>query len=231
MPRDYKSYSRSKKKKRSGGNKHAGTWIVAVVLIVAFGYGLYWLSTHRGARLNKVPAITTSKKVAPPSTTAAAPQPPKIKFEFYNLLSKEKVSVPTGSSSTQVPPVVPGNSPSKVKIPAPFAPAKKPVSAPPVSKPAAKVAAKPSPAPIAPAPATSDSYIVQIASVKNYNDADQMKANLTLAGFNMQLEKSNVAGTTWYRVQAGPYNSLAAATAAQSSLRKQNYNAIVKKIK
>lgn len=75
-------------------------------------------------------------------------------------------------------------------------------------------------------------YIVQIASLKDPKVADNFKAKLALKGFNPQVKTiQSQSGTTWYRVQIGPYNNFDDAFDAQNNLRKANFDGLIKKLK
>lgn len=67
---------------------------------------------------------------------------------------------------------------------------------------------------------TTSHYIVQLGVFKNYNDADQLKAQLVLQGYEVVI-KSFKKQNTLYRVYMGPYPNLAAAK-KQQHLLEQN---------
>ena len=83
----------------------------------------------------------------------------------------------------------------------------------------------------APAPRTNNKYILQVASVKEYTDADRLKAELTLLGFNVFIQKYQTGQVTWNRVNIGPYASLQQAATDQNRLRQNNINSILLKSK
>ena len=72
-------------------------------------------------------------------------------------------------------------------------------------------------------------YLLQVASVRDYGQADAMKAQLILLGFNVAIQKITVGSTVWHRVTVGPYNSLTKAQIDQKSLRKNHFNSVVVK--
>ncbi len=61
-------------------------------------------------------------------------------------------------------------------------------------------------------------YIVQLGTFKNYNDADQLKAQLVLQGFAVVIKNYKKENTTLYRVLMGPYPSMTAAKKQQQLL-------------
>ncbi len=49
------------------------------------------------------------------------------------------------------------------------------------------------------------SYVIQVASFRDYADADTMKAKLALLGIQSVIQKATISdGQTWYRVRIGP---------------------------
>ena len=58
----------------------------------------------------------------------------------------------------------------------------------------------------APAP-TRERYLLQAGAFKDQRDADSIKAQIALAGFQARVETVNVNGNTLHRVRLGPYAS------------------------
>ena len=192
MPADYKSYTRKKKRRNAKKNeKRRLLWIIGIVILILLGAVFYWLSKNDSI---KIPI----KKIAHKSAVAAKTvkkeikkklEQPEIKFEFYNLLPKEKVTVPGNPNPTVAV--------SKNNTPA----------------------------------INNSHYLLQVASLKKFSDADSMKANLIMKGFSAQVKKIDVKGNTWFRVQIGPFISMDNALDTQNKLRKDNQDAIIRKIK
>jgi cell division protein FtsN len=222
MAKDYKSYSKPTANKRKGKNKHLTLWIILVVLIVILGYGLYTLKQHQ----KKLPVVVTkvvdkaSEKIA--AVVPKIPDQQPIKFEFYSLLTKEKVTVNDNTSkSASAPPTAAVRS-APIATATPTLPAK-PASIPAIKPITNAVPAKPA------ASAIAGSYILQVAALKAEVDANKIKANLIVEGFTAQVRKTTVNSVDWYRVEAGPYTSLADAQDAQTRLQKDGFNGIIKK--
>ncbi|KTC86069.1 MULTISPECIES: SPOR domain-containing protein [Legionella] len=145
------------------------------------------------------------------------PELPKPKFEFYTLLAKggnAPVVVPSPKPTASVltkpvsqPAVAVGNAAAVVPNKQGTAPARSP----------ATIAVTES-KPIAPAGSNKDNYQIQIASFKRKQDAEQMKAGLTLKGFDVSVVAVSQSQGTWFRVIVGPFGSRAAAEKAQLSL-------------
>jgi cell division protein FtsN len=196
MAKDYKAYSSKKKaRKKVAGkstrgssktsqaskSKRVGLWLVVAVLLVLFGFVLYWLSQHHDSKQKMKPVAVKKVVLVQPVQKLVLP---KIKFEFYNMLTN------AGAAPAQ---------PDTVNVPQ------------------AKVAIA--------------NYIVQVASLKNPKDADSIKAKLVLDGFNVNITQTkNSSGTTWFRVQIGPFNNFDDAYDTQNRLRKNHFDGLIKKV-
>lgn len=75
------------------------------------------------------------------------------------------------------------------------------------------------------------SYIVQIAAFKHFEDADRLKAQLNLAGYEAKVKSVPVNGTTWHRVWLGPYGTVQAAEKIQKDLLTKHTKGVVVKVK
>lgn len=183
MARDYKSYSskKSKKRKSKENNKRSLLWFVVIALIIVFGFSLYWLVDQNASKQSKPVEI---KKVIKKKVEKLKQQTQKIKFDFYNMLPNQDVTVQQKQ-----------------------------------------------PQPVSNDTTSESTYIVQVASLRNSEDADAFKAKLALNGFNVDVKKTvNSSGNTWYRVQIGPYDNFDDAFDAQNNLRKDNFDGIIKKV-
>lgn len=139
-------------------------------------------------------------------------QLPKPKFEFYTLLASEhtQVSAPLPSSTPAVPA-------TQVVVQAP-PPANVPqVKNPPVSV-ALAIEAPLKALPASVAAISKDGYLVQIGSFKRRQEAERMKASLTLKGFIVNIAQVTQQQTNWYRVVIGPFASRSQAETARTSL-------------
>lgn len=50
-------------------------------------------------------------------------------------------------------------------------------------------------------------YVLQVASYQSFNDADRLKAQLTISGFDAVIQKVTIEDKEYYRVRLGPYES------------------------
>ena len=76
------------------------------------------------------------------------------------------------------------------------------------------------------------SYILQAGSFAGYDEADQLKARLALAGMVAQIQKVTIEGRgTYHRVRLGPYESIEQLDTAARQLQKLGIKAIRLKVK
>lgn len=138
-----------------------------------------------------------------PQTTTAANQVEKQKkqatkpeFDFYDMLANKKVESPQEPS--------------------------KPKAAPPKEAPKQAVAPILEGIPQTQEVQAPDRYIIQVASFSSYQEADRMRAQLTMSGFDVYIQTAQQNNRTLYRINMGPYVSKDAAMVKQKDL--QNYN-------
>lgn len=73
-------------------------------------------------------------------------------------------------------------------------------------------------------------YALQVSSVQNPADADHLRAELSLLGFDVYIEKFKMGDKIWNRVNIGPYFSATAAQTDQKRLVDNNIKSILKKL-
>ena len=75
-------------------------------------------------------------------------------------------------------------------------------------------------------------YVLQAAAYANLEDADRLKARLTLNGLEARIEKIAIEGKgTHYRVRLGPYSKIEDLDAANNRLEQLGIKAIRLKVK
>lgn len=75
-------------------------------------------------------------------------------------------------------------------------------------------------------------YVLQAASYARLEDADRLKARLTLNGFDAHIEKIAIEGKgEYFRVRLGPYETIEALDAANNKLAEQGIKAMRIKVK
>ncbi|TVZ40579.1 sporulation related protein [Alteromonadaceae bacterium 2753L.S.0a.02] len=73
-------------------------------------------------------------------------------------------------------------------------------------------------------------YIVQVASFKNEQDAEQLKVELLLLNLDARIEQARIKqGETWNRVLVGPFDSRSLLAKARSTLVANHHQALVLK--
>ena len=197
--------------RRRGSSRGGGlTWFLAGTIT---GGLLTWAAIGRDPAAEQVRTMVGRTVGQPVGVDPAAP-PPKPKFEFYTLLPEMEVVVP--EEELAAPP------PARKEVPAQEdAPAKESASA-------AKEPAK----------GTDDStsrpdtvrepgghYVVQVASFRNMKDADGLKAQLTLLGFEPVVQGVVISGDEKrYRVRLGPYPDRDSLEAARVRLKANGHD-------
>ena len=129
---------------------------------------------------------------------------PKPKFEFYTLLASEHAQSKEQVASTGG--LVAAPQPVPTQIPSMNVPTVRNKPEPSILANVVDGVSKPLPAQAAPSPAVrKDSYLVQMASFKSRQEAERMKASLTLKGFAVNIATVTQQQVTWYRVVVGPF--------------------------
>jgi cell division protein FtsN len=75
------------------------------------------------------------------------------------------------------------------------------------------------------------SYILQVGSYGNFEDADQLKAKLALSGLIAHIQKVDIDGKTFHRVRVGPYEKVEQLDAAADQLKQLGIRALRVKVK
>ncbi|KGT47891.1 MULTISPECIES: SPOR domain-containing protein [Acinetobacter] len=75
------------------------------------------------------------------------------------------------------------------------------------------------------------SYILQVRSYDDPDQADARRAEIILNGLSADVVRSVENGKVWYRVVSGPYDSVEAAVIAQQTLQHSGIDSIVVKQK
>ncbi|MFA5959859.1 MAG: SPOR domain-containing protein [Tatlockia sp.] len=149
-----------------------------------------WVQSSMSKWQGKKPAVHVVVK---------EPELPKPKFEFYTLLAKDRN----------------GQIQAVKTAPAPQAKAAVDVAQTATTMPSIALAENKA---LSTELANKDGYHVQIASFKNRQDAESMKAGLVLKGFEVSVTTSVQQQVTWFRVIVGPFNSRAQAEKTQLAL-------------
>ena len=76
------------------------------------------------------------------------------------------------------------------------------------------------------------SYVLQVGSFKNFDEADRLKARLAFLGIEVHIEKVTLnTSDVWHRVRIGPLQSEREMNKIRGQLRSQQIEPIVLKVK
>ena len=121
-------------------------------------------------------------------------EPPKTNFDFYRLLPRTEVRV----DDSDVPGAAPPAAETTAARPSTDAGRRRPASAPEVEGPGPR------------------EYRVQVGSFREKKEADRLRAELALGGFESSIQTADTANGTWHRVMLGPFRGREAAEAARA---------------
>lgn len=186
---------------------------------------------------------------------------PKPKFEFYTLLSKDNnaptptsrnVALPStpveASLNHSQPPQQQAAPPLESAIPQPVSPTTvhlasdspsprdaEDLAAISLSKASVPVMESRPIAAVAPTNtmrlATKETYMIQVAAVTRRQDAERLKASLTLKGYGVMIISPTDAKISWYRVVIGPFHSRLDAERAQLNVaRSEHIQGVIRKL-
>ena len=182
------------------GKGHGLAWFLAGALA---GGLATWVVLGRDPAAEQVRATverTVGHSIGVDSTTP----PAKPKFEFYTLLPEMEVVVP--DEDLDAPGPAPAESSATAEAPTSTA---ADIDTPVETDPALK----------------SGHYILQVASFKSMTDADGLKAQLTLLGFQPVVQTVAIdSDEKWHRVRIGPYADRDSLEAARIRLRADGHD-------
>lgn len=206
MARDYK-YRARRRKKRAKLSPWVGVISGLVIgLFVAFLVYIKMQSPPQPAAVYQESILPPTEKPRP-AVEAPAPQPPatpKPRFDFYTLLPEMEVVVPDEEIA---PPPAPATRRPPVSTPAP----------------------QPSNSPARATPA--ETYLLQVGSFRNGEQADRFRAELAILGLETSIQKVTIDNKdTYHRVRVGPFHDPVALNQARSLLKKQNIESRVIKL-
>ena len=81
-------------------------------------------------------------------------------------------------------------------------------------------------APLPKQPPAPTAYMVQVASFKAFKDADKLKAQLILQGYNVSIRPREQKGIRWNRVWVGPFPTKSRGRKVQRQLAKQHLKSL-----
>lgn len=186
---------------RGGSGKgHGLAWFLAGALA---GGLATWVVLGSDPAAEQVRA-TVERTVGHSIGVDSAAPPAKPKFEFYTLLPEMEVVVPDEDLAAPAP--APAESSTTTETPTSAATED---DAPGDTDPALK----------------SGHYVLQVASFRSIRDADGLKAQLTLLGFQPVVQTVAInSDEKWHRVRIGPYADRDSLEAARIRLRSDGHD-------
>jgi cell division protein FtsN len=190
---------------------------LAGILIFAYYQIILKDSTKTSNNVHHNAAIE-SKKAEPQGVDKIAKQEAP-RFDFYTLLPNMTVEVPDIQEPIQEKRLSTSAAISNV--------AKASVDKPTVDKPNRHLAES------APAVENNHSFIIQAGSFKQHSQAEELKALLTLNGFEASVQTVKIDdGDLWYRVYLGPFQNKNLALSTQTKLEAaQSINSLILKMR
>ncbi len=77
----------------------------------------------------------------------------------------------------------------------------------------------------------NSSYILQVGSFKNHNEADSLKAQLALMGVETNIETVTVNSNKWHRVRIGPSQDKSHLLSIQKRLHAEKMDSVLLKVR
>lgn len=183
------------------GKSHGLAWFLTGVLA---GGLATWVMLGRDPAAEQVRA-TVERTVGHPIGVDSATPATKPKFEFYTLLPEMEVVVPDEDLATPAPASAESSATAETPTRAAIEDN---------TNGDADSALK-----------SSGHYIVQVASFRSIKEADGLKAQLTLLGFQPVVQTVAInSDENWHRVRIGPYADRDALEAARKRLRAHGHD-------
>ncbi|MCO6440576.1 MAG: SPOR domain-containing protein [Nitrococcus mobilis] len=220
MVRDANKRARQASRPSALGRSSLPSWIwglagLSIGLFVALLVQLHHSAPNNTAAVTSLfrpQESATDDSIEPTTERPPIPnEPAQPRFEFYKLLPDQEVEVPASEPNLATPMAKqPGaGHRSNTEHPRP------------------QTAATVIPRDSGPA---SASYLLQVGSFRNPDDADQLKAQLALLGVEASIQNVELAsGETWHRVRIGPFSDREHLDAIRKRLQTDNIHAILLK--
>ncbi|ARU90116.1 SPOR domain-containing protein [Pseudomonas sp. M30-35] len=134
------------------------------------------------------------------------PEPAKPKYDFYTLLPESEVIVPSEALPQSKPEQKPVTPAEAAKIDAARAEA------------ALKGETPPPPPVVAQVAPVTTQFFLQAGSFRRKDDAESVRAQITLLGQSVRVEAGTVKDETWHRVLVGPFATREQLSQSQKTL-------------
>ncbi|MFW5926887.1 MAG: SPOR domain-containing protein [Wenzhouxiangella sp.] len=76
-------------------------------------------------------------------------------------------------------------------------------------------------------PSRQGPYMLQVGSFRSREDAERLRAEITLLGLDSSIEEVTVNRSTWHRVRVGPFEGAREADGARRRLQENGHEAMV----
>lgn len=76
-------------------------------------------------------------------------------------------------------------------------------------------------------PSAGGPYLLQVGSFRSADDAEGLRAQLTLLGMTARIQTVTVDNTTWHRVRVGPFDDARATDEARRRLQASGHESMV----
>jgi len=167
-------------------------------LFVAFLVYLDDLQEPPTAAVERAPDVDASQGRDVTGGQSADDEADKPKFEFYSILPELEVVVPDA----------PGKDTAKGAT-------------------SSESAESESTQPDNDTPVGEGTFYLQAGSFQKEEQADRMKAKISLIGLDVKIQSVQVNGARWHRVRVGPYDDPEALRSAQKRLRENGIDYLV----
>ena len=214
--------------KRSGKNGlPGGAMVLIVVLAGAAAFGWWQFRDRFKTPANNLPTPDPQAQVRGSNGEEVAPAPdkPKMKYDFFDLLPGKEVVIPDAELNARAQ----AEAAARARAAAQAGDAQ--AAIPQGEEPPTPSLILDSPAPSIAAPAKGERYLIQAGAFRGSAEAEALKAKIALTGEIARVEVAQINGNTVHRVRMGPYPDASALAAAKQALASHGIDAQAIKVK
>lgn len=211
--------------RRSGrsGTTPGWIWLMAGLMLGALAFGYLHFKDTWGRPASTLPQPDPQAQARATRGEEVAPDKPKPKYDFYELLPEKEVVIPDAELDAQAR--------AEAAKPATPVDATQPTAA--TAEPNAAPSSSPGEAqPGAPTlSADGPRYLIQAGAFRGSTEAEALKAKIAMTGEIARVEVAQINGNTVHRVRMGPYPNASALAAAKAALASHGITAQAIKVK
>ena len=219
--------ARAKNQARRSGRSN-GTpgwvWLIAGLMLGALAFGYLQFKDTWSKPASTLPQPDAQAQARATHGEEVAPDKPKPKYDFYELLPEKEVLIPDAELDAQA-------RAEAAKPPTPLAATPPVLTAGDANE--TTVASSPGDAQ-PPAQATSAEgprYLIQAGAFRGSTEAEALKAKIAMTGEIARVEVAQINGNTVHRVRMGPYPNASALAAAKAALASHGITAQAIRVK